>query len=390
MLRSRAADVAACLAGADPGVHRQLWQMRAPAFNTPIRALVAVLAAAILSVSVAACGGASPTAAVLMRDTFNGGEQIESGVLDLQFSLSGSGSPALGKPVQVHLSGPFESAGAHRLPEFALQMHMLAGGHSLQLGATSAKGRFFLAVEGTQFALPQQDAEALQSGYAQATRHAGQGASSFATLGIEPGGWLTKPIDEGEASIDGEATQHIRANLDAHKFLSAVSRLSQAAGSLGSSQLSGVLSPKLIDALARSIKGAQVDVYTGKADHLLRRLRLRASLSLTPEARAALPGLSSAKLALQITLSQVNRHQTITVPAHAKPLSELLSSLSSLGLVQSSASSSAEEAAGSGSAGASPGASGASSAASAYLKCLQAAGGSVRKMQHCAALLSAR
>ncbi len=369
--------------------------MRAPVFNTVMRMVVAAFAVVIFGAALSACGGAQPTAAVLMRDTFKGGRQIESGVLDVTFSLQASGGSGKTEALQVHLHGPFQSDGTDRLPQFALSLEMRVGGHPLALGATSAQGGFFLDVEGSEFALPKKDAETLQSAYAQAAKQASRSASSFATLGIEPGAWIQKPVNEGEAMIDGEATEHVRASLDAEKLLSDVSRLSEAAGSVGASGLPGALSPKVLDALARSMNGAQVNIYTGRADHLLRRLTITAALSIAPEARQALSGLSKAKLSLDLTLSEVNRHQSITAPSGAKPLSQLLESLSSLGLVEpSGASTSSTSGSGASTSSTSPESSSSASSSgsstsgsSAYLECVQAAGGSVHELQRCASLL---
>ena len=237
-----------------------------------------------------------------MRDTFQAQKPIESGRLDLSFSISGKGSAAFSKPVSLHLSGPFQSEGASKLPQFDLQLSLDAAGSTLHAGAVSAGGRFFIELEGTPFAAPKATVQALQKSYAKA-RKSGNGSgshSSFAALGIEPGGWLTDPVDEGEVKIAGEQTIHLRATLDSKRFLQEVDKLTGAAGSLGAGQVSGALSPKLISALAKSISSARVDVYTGSSDHLLRRLLLTASLKPTPEARSALSGLSSAKLTLDL------------------------------------------------------------------------------------------
>lgn len=348
--------------------------MRPPALNTAKRIAVALSLIAALALGLSACGGGSPDAATLVRDTFQAQKPIESGRLALSFSISGEGSAAFGKPVSLHLSGPFQSDGAGKLPQFDMQLSLAAAGSTLHAGAISADGRFFVELEGTPFAAPKATVQALQRSYAEAS--GSHSHSSFAALGIEPGGWLTDPVDEGEVEIAGEETVHLRATLDSKRFLQEVDKLTGAAGSLGAGKVAGALSPKLISALAKSISSARVDVYTGSSDHLLRRLLLTASLKPTPEARAALSGLSSAKLTLDLELSDVNKPQTIAAPSKAKPLSQLVSALGELGLVERAT------AGGSGESEAATGASG-----RAYLECVRKAGENVSALQECASRL---
>jgi len=389
--------------------------VRPPALNTAKRIVVALLPVAALALGLAACGGSAPNAATLVRDTFQAQKPIESGRLNLSFSISGKGSAAFAKPLTMHLSGPFQSTGAKQLPQFDLQLGLAAAGTTLHAGAISAGDRFFIQLEGTSFVAPKATTEALRKSYAKARSGETKAGSrsTFSALGIEPGGWLSNPVNEGEVKIGGEETIHLRAALDSKRFLTEVQKLSGAAGSLGAGQVSGALSPKLISALAKSISSARIDVYTGSSDHLLRRLHLVALLKPTPEARAALSGLRSATLTLDLSFSEVNRPQTISAPSNPKPISQLISSLAELGLVERAAGttrgtgaeageSGAEgEASAEGEAGAEAGGSGSEEGATeegateaaagasgqAYLECVRKAGKSVAALQECVALL---
>lgn len=354
--------------------------------------MVALLLAVCTAAVVAACGGGTGAQA-LLSDTFQSGKPIESGNIDLSFSLSGKGSSAVEHPLKVHLSGPFEGNGAKKLPKFALKVDLEVAGRTLTAGIASVASKFYLELEGAAFVAPDSTAKALEKGYAEATRAASGSKSSFATLGIEPGRWLKEPVEKGEATIDGEKTIHIEAAVDSARFLKDVSRLSGATGSLSAAtgQASGLLSPKLVSSLAKSIASAHVDVYTGASDHLLRRLVLDAKLKPDAEASTALQGITSADLSIDLTLSSVNKPQHIVAPADAKPLSQLLGTLQSLGFVESAG----QGAAGAGAAGSS-GSAGegaaeqeeeSSAAPPAYTECLTKAGSDVAKLQRCASLL---
>ncbi len=105
--------------------------------------------------------------------------------------------------------------------------------------------------------------------------------------------------------------------------------------------------------MTSAIQEATVDVYSGKDDHILRRLGL--SLAIEPPAIAG-GTVTSANVDLTITLSEVNEAQTISAPSDAKPISDLLSRFGLSGL---------------GSLGSSGGSVGGGGPAPAYLDCIQ-------------------
>jgi hypothetical protein len=285
-----------------------------------------------------ACGGSSGGAGALLSETFSGHTPIESGDVNLSFSLSAAGQSTTTKPLAVTLSGPFENTGAQagKLPRFALQLQLSAAGHPLSAGATSTGSALFVELAGTWFSTPAGTYKAIEEGYAKATGTAATAKvrSTFSALGIEPGHWLTNPTNVGTATIAGVSTVHLTAGVDVPALLADVSKLSQAGGSLGlGSSLggsSGALSPTLATELAKSIKAARVDVYTGQSDHLLRRLEVTATVNGTSQTQALLGGLSSANLKVLLEFSSLNKPQTISAPASPQPPSQLLPALQQL------------------------------------------------------------
>ncbi len=393
--------------------------------NSRSRVIVALLGALVLAWAFGGCGGgaSSSSAKTLLSETFDSKKPIESGQLDASISLSGTGSTSLKQAISVHLSGPFQSAGARKLPSFDLKVELSVGGHILQAGALSTSKAFFIELEGTPFQAPQSAVSALEQAYAKAsTSAASHGSSTFATLGIDPGRWLVNPVQQGVATVDGTETIHLVADLDIARFLADANRLSGAGSSLGlnggGNELGGLISTSEIDALAHAVKSARVDVYTGKEDHLLRRITVTASLDAGGQAAGLLEGLRTAKLTLDLQLTDVNQHQTIEEPSKPRAMSELVTVLQQIGVLShntaggssgsSSSSESAGEGAGSaedsessqtaeststattGSSQASESTSGSSSqtASSAYLECEKKAGQSVEALQRCASLLN--
>jgi hypothetical protein len=322
--------------------------LRALLKNTTLRTAVALLAIGLGACLVSACGGAPGSAQSLLDETFSGHTQIESGNIKLSFALGAAGQSAATKPLAVRLSGPFQNAGAGKLPHFALQLQLSAAGHALQAGATSTGSALFVELAGAWFSTPESTYKALEQGYAQATKTASTAKvrSTFSSLGIEPGRWLSNPTELGTTTVAGVQTVHLTASVNIPAFLADVSKLSQAGGSLGlgSSVLgagagNGALSPSAITELAKSIKSAHVDVYSGQSDHLLRRLEVSATVTATPQTQALLGGLSTADIKVLLEFSELNKPQTITAPSNPQPPSQLLPALQQLvGVLQGASS----------------------------------------------------
>jgi hypothetical protein len=313
--------------------------------NTTIRAAVALLAVISCAGAISACGGSSSgSAQSLLNDTFSGHTQIESGSVNLSFAVTAAGQGAATKSLAVRLSGPFQNAGAGKLPRFALQLQLSAAGHALNAGATSTGSALFVQLAGSWFSTPQSTYKALEQGYAQATKKAStaKARSTFSSLGIEPGRWLSDPTNLGATTIAGVPTVHLTASVNIPAFLADVSKLSQAGGALvlGSVPGAGTLSPTVVTELAKSIKSAHVEVYTGQSDHLLRRLEVSAVVSGTPQTQALLGGLKTADVKILLEFSSLNQPQTISAPANPQPPSKLLPALQQLvGVLQGAGSS---------------------------------------------------
>jgi hypothetical protein len=308
--------------------------MRARSFNIRRRATVALIASLALSCTLAGCGGSSkPVATVLLRDTFDAHTQIERGKVNLDLSLSGTGSSALSRPLALKVSGPFEELGEGKLPSFDLKIDVETDGNSLDAGAVSYAGRIYVELEGGAFVVPKSASASLEKSFAEASKSAGGGQGSFSALGIEPGRWLTHPVVKGEPTVGGVKTTEIEGGLDLKALLEDTSRLTGEAGSTGLGGAGGELSPELVTELAKSVSSATIDVYTGNSDHLLRRLTLDASIAPEGKAKAALGGLKTAKLKLDLGFEDLGQQQQITAPSNPKPLSQLVKVLEGIGLV---------------------------------------------------------
>jgi hypothetical protein len=338
-----------------------------------------MLAAALLF---AGCGGGPESAPAssstdvnaLLRDTFANVSKIDSATIDAQLSIQGGG-----QTLGAHVTGPFQSQGANKLPKFELAATLTSSGHSFSAGATWTGDQGFVAIQGTQYQLSGLLAKQLEAGYQQAlhsnqAKRAGNGAV-LSALGIDFTKWLTNARNEGDAQTAGVDTIKLTGNANVPQI---VDDLTALAGKAKSLNLPGSSSAPQITAaqrrqLVNAIKGVSIEVYTGKADRLLRRIVVNADVQ---DQGAQTPS----HLSLDLTLGNVGAQQEIVAPKNAKPFSELekvAKQLQGLGAITGSGN------------GSSPPASGAAAQAAIqkYAKCVEQAAGDQAKMQRCASLI---
>ena len=138
---------------------------------------------AALALAVGACGGgddnggggeaASSSTDVnqLLTDTFSGSKEIKSGNVDLKIAIEAQGGDSqLSGPVNVTLSGPFQSQGGGALPEFDLQASVEGGGQNLKAGVTSTGDKGFVSFQGTDYVLDDNTFKQFKAGYEQAQK----------------------------------------------------------------------------------------------------------------------------------------------------------------------------------------------------------------------------
>jgi hypothetical protein len=351
--------------------------------------LIALLAA--LAIGLAACGsssddssGGSKDAAALLKDTFGANHPIRSGRLDADIDVNLPQVRALGNtPLRLHINGPFQSNGGRTLPDFALGVDFDGGTNPVTVGAVFAQGGGYLTIEGQAFTLGSDIYRAFADGYLNAKRDSARTSSdrsqpTLAALGIDPLRWLTGARTVGSEDIAGTATEHVSAGVNVPVLLDDVSKLLGKARSVTSSASSatGTTVPTQLTAAQRAsiekaIKSAKVDVWTGARDHTLRKVAVNVQLD-------------QGHVVFDVTLAQLNQAQTIRKPAGAKPISQLRTVLSQLGLLGSSSASTATPQTTTTPDTATTPAPSANNTQGDYAACIQAAGEDLAKVQACA------
>lgn len=352
----------------------------------PSRLRIALfLTLALLTIGLVACGGddaASEDPNALLEETFSGEKQVDSGNIDLKLVLNAQGGELEG-PVNVRLSGPFQTEGEGKLPQFDFDLSFEGAGQSFAAGAISTGDAGFVTFQGTDYAVSDEIFQQFKQGFEQAqTEGEGDKGPSLADFGIDPRNWLTDAKNEGEAKVGDDDAIKITGGVDVEKLLDdidkALPKIREQTG--GAGDIPEKLSPEERKAVTDAVQDVSVEIYTGKDDKILRRILL--NMTITPPADAEGVDVESADITFDLSITGVNSDQEINAPEDAKPLDELLGQLGGLGL------------GGLGGGGADPGADpGASGGASSealeeYSNCIREAGSDAQKAQECAELLA--
>jgi hypothetical protein len=147
----------------------------------------------------------------------------------------------------------------------------------------------------------------------------------LAALGIDPKTWLTNPHIVGTTSVGGVTTEHLTAQINVANVLGDVSKLVASTGSTGAGGATSVL-----PMIESAITSAQVDIYTGVADHIVRKFDLAIAFTVPQIAAGVLGSLTGGSLNVDVTLTELGQSETITAPANPQPSSKLINGVFAL------------------------------------------------------------
>lgn len=260
------------------------------------------------------CGGTDANPKDVLKRTFSDPHSYSSGRLDVRILIDGQGLTGNSGALKVTLKGPFSSNGKGTVPSFRMNTGLGLGKRSVEILVTSNGKRMWIGLAGLEYALPAQVFESFASGWLGGT---GSKDGVIGRLGFDPQTWLAHPETVGEESIAGTDTVHVRSKVDGAALISQFSGLLGAANGTGA----GLLDlPKLTEQqkseLAKSVKTAQIDVWSAKSDGSLRRLDVTVDVAPTASSRAS-------KLELSLTMSDLNQPQVIETPRKARQFNEL-------------------------------------------------------------------
>jgi hypothetical protein len=290
------------------------------------RALILIAAALAVSLVVAACGdddgGGGEDPQQVLEATFNNQQSIDSGSFDLNLKVEAEGDQ--GGTFDASLGGPFQSQEG-RFPQFDLtadiKLDSSAQDFSGSAGLTSTGEGAFVNFQDTDYQVPQELFDQFTTTYERLQQQSQdqQGNDLLQSLGIDPTNWLTDLSNEGTEDVDGTETVHISGQADVPALVEDIKKIAQNAPNVGGQLPADQLDQ--LNQLTSIIKSAEFDIYSGESDDLLRRLDANLDLD-PPPGTAGAP--ESVTFELSLTLSDVNEPQTISAPANAQPLANLL------------------------------------------------------------------
>lgn len=361
--------------------------------SSPSRPVLLLLACALIAALLAGCGGSdeggdeSTDPQELLEKTFGSDVQIDSGSLDISVQASTSGSED--GSLDASLTGPFASNGDGELPDLDLDVgfDVKGGGQdqTVEAGVVITDDQGFVTVDGTDYVADDATFASFKDSYAQSAAQADQGGEAdqgsalLSQLGVDPATWLTDVTNEGIEEIEGAETVHISGTADIAQIVADAGTLAEAGGEAAG------LSPEDVGQLENAVKSAQVDVFTGAEDNILRRLDLNLEIDEPG-------GGGSLSVALSIGINDVNQPQEFVAPENAKPLEELLpGGFGSLGALGAGAASGGADSApvdpSAGAGGGSPSGTVPGGLTPEYLNCLDEAGASQAAIAKCGSLL---
>jgi hypothetical protein len=325
--------------------------------------LLALLCAALL----AACGDAEDApdaaAASTLAQTVAATSKLENAKLSATFRFEPDGPAALAGPIVARASGPVAApAAAGGLPRFDLALAATLGGMPLQANVLSTGKRGYLQLGGTSYRVDDELVDELGKALAGAN-------GGFASLGLDPASWISKPRSLGTARVGDAETQRIAGDIDVRRLLADVARLLDGMGG------GDLLTPKLREQIAGAVRSARAEVWTGVEDRIMRQLTVAVDFALDKDAGRPM-GIEGGRVNLRLRLDGVNRTPVkVTPPKGAKPLSSLFAASGLGGLLH----------------GLGPGAKGGAGIGGegeAFLKCLESAGGDSSAVTRCASKLA--
>jgi hypothetical protein len=372
----------------------------------PSRRLVVLALLAALALGAAACGGgghkssgSGADATALLKDTFGANHPIRSGRVDANLDVDLKGLAQLTQPLSLHLSGPFQSNGGKTLPDFAFDLDLQGGDKPITVGAVFAGGGGYLTIEGQAFDLGADLYKTFKTSYEKAKASSSaksgsdDGQASLSALGISPLRWLKDPKNVGTEDIAGTQTVHLASGVDVAKLLEDISTLlgkaknvTSAGGAATGTSVPTSLTAQQRDIITKSITSAKVDVWTGAKDHTLRKVAVNVQVDVPQELRAQAGNLQTGHVIFQVTIAQLNQAQKVVKPADVRPISQLRSALTDLGLLGSSTTPSTTTTPDTTTTPATPPA--ADDPQAAYAQCIANAGEDLAKVQDCAQYLS--
>jgi hypothetical protein len=233
---------------------------------------------------------------------------FRSGKFDLDFSVKGvQGAKVESSTAQ--LTGTVQSQGKTEVPKFDVRLSAADAAGKYTVGAVSTGNGAYILDRDVAYKVPEaiwSEVTGVRSKIASFAKPGGAAPAGLLGLDVDASKWLTGVKDEGTETVAGVETQHVSASIDASRVMSDLSKVASQTGT------DVPLPAGFEKTVAQVVKKADLDVYVGTKDRILRRVTLDVDLQLP----AALGGGGKVLLDADLQLSEVNEPQQIGAPAN--------------------------------------------------------------------------
>ena len=342
--------------------------MTTPLFR-PLRAVLSLSVLALVAL-LAGCGGGggdSESAQETIQKAFS--KPVDSGNMTLAFTAKVEGVQQLQDPIEVKLSGPFQSNGKGKLPSLDWKANFSGGGQTFSGGVISTGDNAYVSFQGSNYEVGKEQVAQINQQLGQQTQD-----KTLKDFGIDPATWLSDPKEEGDEEVNGTETTHVTSGVDIEKMLTDLNKAGQQAGGAMGQNNPSQLTQQQIDQIKQVVKDPKMDVYVGKDDDTLRRLNVSVNFEIPEDQRGEFQGATGGNITFSLDLAERRREADVEAPPNPKPLSELQGALG--GVMGGAGGGTTPDSSGSGSSGSGSGGSGDSPSSEdleKYSKCLEQA-----------------
>jgi hypothetical protein len=249
--------------------------------------------------------------------------------LDIEIELDGA--EELQDPIEIALTGPYESGPEGRIPSVDWDITVQAQNQSFNANVTSTGDRAFIGFQGTDYEVSQQTVDALNRQLAAAAES--EDERDLGDFGINARDWVIDEEEEGDEEVAGVETTHVSGKLDVTRVLEDLNTVVQEAAKLGGQigqQAPPALTDEQKDAIEDIVDDPGFDAYVGNDDDTLRRLSADLEFEVPEDAREQAGGLEGGRVSFSIEFANIGSAQPITVPEDPRPISELTQQLQGL------------------------------------------------------------
>jgi hypothetical protein len=248
--------------------------------------------------------------------------------LDVEIELAGV--EELEDPIEISLTGPYDSTGDAEIPSLDWDITVRAQNQSFNAGLTSTGDRAFVGFQGTEYEVSPETVARLNRQVAESRKRDGRDLSDF---GVTARDWVVDAEEQGNEEVAGAETTHVSGKLDVTRALEDLNKVVEEASKLGGS-VGQQAPPALTDEQKKQVEEVvddpTFDAYVGNDDDKLRRLSADLEFEVPEDAREEVGGLEGGRISFTIEFANIGDAQPIDAPEDARPIAELTQQLQGL------------------------------------------------------------